>query len=244
MQQQADDLQANTRANSGDDQKLKPTTKDIPAEKETMYRRCHSEATFEKLRARLPSQRSVFSEKTVVVSIHNLLAAPLEVFWVDYEGIDRYFCTVPASHRMMVESFATHLWKVICAEYDLERTYHVTSHPKQLCVIRTLETPQESAAPRDEATENSVPIVETIGEPEKVEPAQEKRIYDPKRCAECDKKLKITNTHTCRCELNFCSNHRYAEEHQCTYDYRADGHNRLVCENPVVKGDSFRGERL
>merc|ERR1711964_94338 len=28
--------------------------------------------------------------------------------------------------------------------------------------------------------------------------------YDPKRCASCDKKLKISTTHTCRCERNFC----------------------------------------
>ena len=39
-----------------------------------------------------------------------------------------------------------------------------------------------------------------------------------KRCYICKKKLGLI-PFTCRCERHFCSLHRYAEDHQCKFDY-------------------------
>jgi hypothetical protein len=54
------------------------------------------------------------------------------------------------------------------------------------------------------------------------------------RCSQCRRKLNITNAHTCRCGKHFCATHRYAETHNCTYDYKADGKKILAQNNPLV----------
>jgi hypothetical protein len=54
------------------------------------------------------------------------------------------------------------------------------------------------------------------------------------RCSQCRRKLNITNAHTCRCGKHFCASHRYAETHNCTYDYKADGKKFLAQANPLV----------
>ncbi|CAN4104759.1 unnamed protein product [Withania somnifera] len=39
----------------------------------------------------------------------------------------------------------------------------------------------------------------------------------------------------CRCGEVFCSEHRYSDRHDCTYDYKAAGREVIARENPVVK---------
>ncbi|CAN4094880.1 unnamed protein product [Withania somnifera] len=39
----------------------------------------------------------------------------------------------------------------------------------------------------------------------------------------------------CRCGEVFCSEHRYSDRHDCTYDYKAAGREAIARENPVVK---------
>jgi len=200
--------------------------------------------------------KSSCADNPVVVSIHNLLPVGLEVYWVDYDGLERRFCSVPASHRMTVDTFETHVWKVYSSELNLERYYHTSAHPKQLCVIQQKDTSVDDCPPAEEAgiskTDTAeaeqqaatIPELQTAQAEEEKPIEEEKRVYDPKRCAECDKKLKLVSTHTCRCELNFCAKHRYAEEHNCTFDYRQNGKELLSEQNPLVESDNFRGTRL
>jgi AN1-type zinc finger and ubiquitin domain-containing protein 1 len=54
------------------------------------------------------------------------------------------------------------------------------------------------------------------------------------RCAECRKRLNITNVYTCRCDKLFCAAHRYSELHNCTFDYKTDGRKILEQTNPLV----------
>ncbi|XP_063243311.1 AN1-type zinc finger protein 4-like isoform X2 [Bacillus rossius redtenbacheri] len=54
------------------------------------------------------------------------------------------------------------------------------------------------------------------------------------RCAECRKRLNITNVYSCRCEKLFCSTHRYSELHGCTFDYKSEGRRLLEQANPLV----------
>lgn len=204
--------------------------------KRSCHRRGHSDITYEKLRDNIPAERSVFAETKVVVSIHNKLDAVLTVYWVDYTGVERLFSSVPTSHRLTVETHATHTWKVYCRDYNLERTYVVTAHPKQVCVVQI----RDDIDPLDE----SLPETDVQSADSNEEDESEKRVVDPHRCAECNKKLKIVAVHTCRCNQNFCTAHRYAEDHKCSFDYRNDAKEKLHCENPLVKGDGFRGSRL
>lgn len=65
----------------------------------------------------------------------------------------------------------------------------------------------------------------------------------PKRCAhpDCKKKLRLTDC-DCRCGQRFCSSHRLAEDHNCTYNYKAAALAQL--EAQLVKVTADRMERI
>ena len=44
----------------------------------------------------------------------------------------------------------------------------------------------------------------------------------------------------CRCGGQFCPLHRYANEHQCTFDYKEHGQNEIRKNMPVVQADRVR----
>lgn len=48
------------------------------------------------------------------------------------------------------------------------------------------------------------------------------------RCSftNCKRKLPLTAI-TCRCNLQFCDNHRMPEDHECSYDYKAEGRKQM-----------------
>ncbi|XP_058507992.1 AN1-type zinc finger protein 6-like [Solea solea] len=62
---------------------------------------------------------------------------------------------------------------------------------------------------------------------------------EKKRCFTCRKKVGLTGF-DCRCGHIFCSLHRYSDEHNCTFDYRAEGAERIRRENPKVTGEKIR----
>ncbi|KAK8740282.1 hypothetical protein OTU49_002818 [Cherax quadricarinatus] len=55
-----------------------------------------------------------------------------------------------------------------------------------------------------------------------------------KKCQQCSKRLGVATTYECRCGGLFCAQHRYAETHTCTYDYRTAGRNFIQMSNPLV----------
>lgn len=60
------------------------------------------------------------------------------------------------------------------------------------------------------------------------------------RCAQCNKRLVVPMK--CYCEKEFCSKHRHAEAHNCSYDFKEAGQQKLAKENPPVvasKATSF-----
>ncbi|EOA31605.1 hypothetical protein CARUB_v10014801mg [Capsella rubella] len=54
------------------------------------------------------------------------------------------------------------------------------------------------------------------------------------RCSGCRKKVGLTGFR-CRCGELFCSEHRYSDRHDCSYDYKTAGREAIARENPVVK---------
>ncbi|XP_055692742.1 uncharacterized protein LOC129795471 [Lutzomyia longipalpis] len=54
------------------------------------------------------------------------------------------------------------------------------------------------------------------------------------RCAECKKKLGLIMVMRCHCEKVFCPQHRYAEAHNCSYNFKQEGRKILTRENPLV----------
>ncbi|XP_066536120.1 AN1-type zinc finger protein 4 isoform X6 [Hoplias malabaricus] len=55
-----------------------------------------------------------------------------------------------------------------------------------------------------------------------------------KHCFLCGKKTGLATSYECRCGNNFCSTHRYAETHNCTYDYKSAGRRFLQESNPII----------
>ncbi|XAR60504.1 hypothetical protein NMG60_11033916 [Bertholletia excelsa] len=64
-----------------------------------------------------------------------------------------------------------------------------------------------------------------------------------RRCERCNKRTGLTGFR-CRCGGTFCGVHRYAEEHSCTFDYKAFGRAILAKANPPGRGEKMRGQGL
>lgn len=54
------------------------------------------------------------------------------------------------------------------------------------------------------------------------------------RCAHCKVRVGYLG-YTCKCGLVFCSQHRYNDQHACTYDFKAEGIARIQRANPEVE---------
>jgi len=61
---------------------------------------------------------------------------------------------------------------------------------------------------------------------------------DKSRCWRCEKKIGLTGVR-CRCGYHFCSLHRYAESHDCDYDYKTNERRKLTKQNPVVQANKL-----
>ncbi|KAG6523887.1 hypothetical protein ZIOFF_013774 [Zingiber officinale] len=61
----------------------------------------------------------------------------------------------------------------------------------------------------------------------------------PSRCASCRKRVGLTGFQ-CRCGATYCGTHRYAEQHGCTFDFKAAGRTAIARANPVVKAEKLR----
>ncbi|XP_061914185.1 AN1-type zinc finger protein 4 [Entelurus aequoreus] len=53
-------------------------------------------------------------------------------------------------------------------------------------------------------------------------------------CFLCGKKTGLATSYGCRCGSNFCATHRYAETHDCSYDYKSTGRRFLQDTNPLI----------
>ncbi|KAL0435441.1 UNVERIFIED_CONTAM: Zinc finger A20 and AN1 domain-containing stress-associated protein 5 [Sesamum radiatum] len=63
-----------------------------------------------------------------------------------------------------------------------------------------------------------------------------KRPREVTRCSGsgCRKRIGLMGFR-CRCGDVFCSEHRYSDRHDCSYDYKAAGREAIARENPVVR---------
>ncbi|KAF3552333.1 hypothetical protein DY000_02002703 [Brassica cretica] len=83
-------------------------------------------------------------------------------------------------------------------------------------------------------TEN--PGKRAASEPEEEE--EQKPPQDPKRCLTCRRRVGITGFR-CRCGFVFCGTHRYAEQHECTFDFKRVGKEKIAKANPIVKAEKL-----
>lgn len=64
-------------------------------------------------------------------------------------------------------------------------------------------------------------------------PASSKK-KSSKHCFVCGRKTGLATSYECRCGHNFCATHRYAETHDCTFDYKSTGRRFLQETNPLI----------
>ena len=53
------------------------------------------------------------------------------------------------------------------------------------------------------------------------------------RCHVCKKKTRLMSF-TCRCNLHLCIKHRYPEDHDCQFDHKGIGQQKIQEKNPVI----------
>lgn len=59
------------------------------------------------------------------------------------------------------------------------------------------------------------------------------------RCHTCKVKIGVVGF-PCRCGGSFCATHRYANEHNCSFDYKTHGQNEIRENNPQVLGKKIQ----
>lgn len=64
-------------------------------------------------------------------------------------------------------------------------------------------------------------------------PAPQKTVS---RCLACRKRVGLVGF-KCRCGNVFCSQHRYSDQHDCSFDYKAAARDAIAKANPLVKAD-------
>ena len=92
--------------------------------------------------------------------------------------------------------------------------------------------PSLGAAPSASPAAAAAAAVPAAQEPE--QPAQPNR----GRCFTCSKKVGLLGFE-CRCGYVFCSGHRHAQDHTCSFDYAAFDRERLAKANPLVAGSKL-----
>lgn len=74
----------------------------------------------------------------------------------------------------------------------------------------------------------------TAASPSPSAPAQLPPQKNRRRCFKCNKKVGFLGF-DCVCDRTFCSEHRHAEQHDCSFDFRARQREQLAKDNPTVK---------
>ncbi|KAJ4885480.1 Zinc finger A20 and AN1 domain-containing stress-associated protein 2 [Raphanus sativus] len=80
--------------------------------------------------------------------------------------------------------------------------------------------------------------VQAVAEVVAPEEAAAKPKEGPSRCTTCNKRVGLTGFKCC-CGGLLCGTHRYADVHNCSFDYHASRQEAIAKANPVVKADKL-----
>jgi hypothetical protein len=94
---------------------------------------------------------------------------------------------------------------------------------------------EAAAVPEEEAVGPKPTVDEPVAPAQPMEPEEpEKPVQaNRSRCFCCNKKVGLLGFE-CRCGYVYCSGHRHATDHTCTFDYAAFDKERLAKANPVI----------
>ena len=60
-----------------------------------------------------------------------------------------------------------------------------------------------------------------------------------RRCLDCNRKLTLSTEYVCKCGGLYCSKHKFADMHACTYDHKNEWRKSLTEKNPQVVADKI-----
>jgi hypothetical protein len=95
----------------------------------------------------------------------------------------------------------------------------------------TLVLPPTQQTLSSSTTSSSLTSEDSLSKKTKTQP-------DKTRCFKCSKKVGLTGIE-CRCGYVFCGTHRYAEEHNCTFDFKTHGRQNLTAANEKVVAETL-----
>lgn len=121
-------------------------------------------------------------------------------------------------------------WKKTMSDRQVE-----TSAARPLAEPMSVDVPAPSvdmaeSAAAPQIAQDATPTV--AAEASTPEPTEDKLVQkNKKRCWECKKKVGLTAIE-CRCGYVFCSGHRYADQHNCSFDFKTADRAELARRNP------------
>jgi len=107
---------------------------------------------------------------------------------------------------------------------------------------KDIEPQSEKPIQKEKEPEKELPKqIETLQLPKLEDGTEAPLTPEPKQkdtshCFSCNRKVGLLGFR-CRCELVFCSRHRHADQHCCTYDYKAANKAKLTEQNPQIIKD-------
>lgn len=114
--------------------------------------------------------------------------------------------------------------------------------------IETAENIETAMKPSKSPFINAPSLVIT-SEPENIIPALSKVLTKPEststtnepknNCEKCRIRCRPALRFICKCNKTFCQSHRYPDQHDCTYDHRADGLATIQANNPKIVKDKI-----
>lgn len=110
---------------------------------------------------------------------------------------------------------------------------------QQICPLpRTAALAVSPMSTNSLGTSGAPSIIRRLGTPTfhlpPLKPPLSSKKKSSKHCYACGKKTGLATSYECRCGNNFCASHRYAEAHDCTYDYKTAGRHFLQETNPMI----------
>lgn len=70
--------------------------------------------------------------------------------------------------------------------------------------------------------------------------SEEPAIKDTKKkCAECNRSIKIVSEFVCKCGKVLCSKHKFSDTHKCEFDHRAAWKQTIQRHNPTIQSSKI-----
>eukprot|EP00056_Hartaetosiga_gracilis_P022226 m.28925 g.28925 ORF g.28925 m.28925 type:complete len:170 (+) comp9521_c0_seq1:263-772(+) len=118
------------------------------------------------------------------------------------------------------------------------------TQPKQSSTVSTKTTATTPSSPLTSNTSSTTTTTSSTSTavPKVSDSTAEKKKRKKKkknRCFTCNTKLGMMGFE-CKCERLFCSKHRFADQHECTFDFKSFDRKKLEKANPTVAPDKLQ----